>query len=86
MDTALLTAETAVEVIGVIGVVITVGLMIYHIVEVFENPKSFSPSCFTIRSSNSSLSGVHKEPATPTFNVIKTLKIRVKKLNFIHLV
>jgi hypothetical protein len=22
---------------------------------------------------------VHKEPATPTFNVIKTLKIRVKK-------
>jgi hypothetical protein len=40
MDTALLTAETAVEVIGVIGVVITVGLMIYHIVEVFENPKS----------------------------------------------
>jgi hypothetical protein len=30
MDTALLTAETAVEVIGVIGVVITVGLMIYH--------------------------------------------------------
>jgi hypothetical protein len=29
---------------------------------------------------------VHKETATPTFNVIKTLKIRDKKLNFISFI
>lgn len=40
MDTAVLTAEVAVEVIGVIGVAIAVGMVIYHIVTVFEDPNA----------------------------------------------
>lgn len=39
-DTAIITAETAVSVLGAIGVVVAVGVTIYNIVTTFEDPKS----------------------------------------------
>jgi CO dehydrogenase/acetyl-CoA synthase alpha subunit len=40
MDSAILTTEVALEVIGVIGIAIIAGMAIYHIIEVFDDPDS----------------------------------------------
>jgi len=40
MDTAMITAEEAVAVLGVIGIVVVVGIMVYRVVTVFSNPAS----------------------------------------------